>query len=358
MAGVSATAVSLALNDHPRIGQATKHRIRQIAEALHYRPNYVARSLVSSKSHTLGLVITTITNPFYPELAKGIEDKAMELGYTIILCSTNYDASHQRRLIDILRSKGVDGIIFSSVEINDPSIRGLVEDSFPFVLVNRRLLEPTIEEKVDYVVLDNFSGGYMAVNHLTSLGHRTVAIVAGPFSTSTAFERTQGARKAFDDGGESIDPRFIVECGFSKQKAYEAAKYLLSLQPPPTAIFAENDYMALGVREAVLDSGLRIPEDMALVGFDDIEASAVRGVEITTVNQKKYEMGSLAVEILVHKIENKGASVRQVVLNPEMIIRKSCGYGTPRAKGPDEPGRTAIDRPAAFLRDPRGSAVI
>ncbi len=325
-AGVSATAVSMALNHKPRISPATRERILDIAEALHYRPNYAARSLAGRRINTLGLVITTIVNPFYPELAKGIEDKARERGYDIILCSTNYDASRQKDFINILRSKGVDGIIFSSVEMDDLCLKPLVDDAFPFVLVNRRVPESTAGAKIDYVVLDNLSGGAIAIRHLYDLGHRRIAIIAGSLNSSTGFERTQGAKKALAECGLRLDPRFIVECGFSKERAYDATMRLLSLHPAPTAVFAQNDYMALGVRDAVFDAGLSIPEDVALVGFDNIEATAIRGVEITTINQKKYEMGATAVEVLIEKIEGKTDAVRQIVLPAEIVIRSSCGF--------------------------------
>jgi LacI family transcriptional regulator len=328
LAGVSATAVSMALKNNPRISEKTRERILAIAKKLHYRPNYAARSLIGGQSHTIGLVITSIINPFYPELAKGIEDKAMESGYNIILCSTNYDPRLQDYFIDILRSKGVDGIIFSSVGVSDPHVKRLVDEGFPFVLVNRRVLDPSLEDRIDYVVLDNFAGGYMAAEHILNLGHRRIAVVAGSFSASTARERIEGTKKALADRGLELDNELIAECDFSKEKAYEATGRLLSLTSPPTAILAQNDFMALGVRDAVLERGLGIPSDVALVGFDDIEAASIRGVEITTINQKKYEMGALAVEILTAKIENRdnGASVKHVVLKPEIIIRKSCGY--------------------------------
>ncbi len=326
LAGVSATTVSMALNHHPKISRKTRDRIAAIAEELHYYPNYVARSLVSRKSQTLGLIITSILNPFYPELAKGIEDKALEFGYNIILCSTNYDTRLQKPFIDLLRSKGVDGIIFASVDINDPDIAPLLDDRFPFVLVNRKIINHALEKKIDYVVLDNFSGGYMAMQHLQKLGHRRIAIVAGSFDISTAVERTEGAKKAMIDNGLTIERRLIVECSFSKDKAYEATRSLLAHESPPTAIFAQNDFMALGVREAIFDAGLRIPEDIALIGFDDIAASSLRGIELTTISQKKYEMGTMAVEILCNRIEDSSAPTRQICLPPEIVVRKSCGY--------------------------------
>ena len=244
LAGVSATAVSMALKDHSRISRTTKERIVGIAEKLDYWPSSVARSLKSKRSGTLGFVITTIMNPFYPELAKGIEDKAMERGYSIILCSTNYDASRQRYFVNILRSKGVDGIIFSSVEVDDPHILPLVDDGFPFVLVNRRTRNRLLEKKIDYVVLDNVAGGYMAMDHLYRLGHRRVALIVGSLTTSTAVERTEGAQRALHDCGLTIDPQLVIECNFSWEKAYQATLDLLSLSLPPTAIFAQNDYMS------------------------------------------------------------------------------------------------------------------
>ncbi len=326
LAKVSATTVSMALNHHPKISRKTRDRIVSIAEELHYYPNYVARSLVSRKSKTLGLIITSILNPFYPELAKGIEDKAMELGYSVILCSTGYDPRLQKHFIDLLRSKGVDGIIFTSVEINDPDIKPLLDDNFPFVLVNRRIRSNELEKMIDYAVLDNFLGGYMAMQHLNKLGHRRVAIIAGSFAISTAMERTEGAKKAMLDSGLMLEPDLVLECHFSKEKAYEATRDLLARESPPPAIFAQNDYMALGVREAVFDAGLSIPEDIALVGFDNIAASALRGVELTTISQKKYEMGTMAVEILCKRIEDSSAPVSQIILQPEIVVRKSCGY--------------------------------
>ncbi|MCX5733316.1 MAG: substrate-binding domain-containing protein [candidate division NC10 bacterium] len=273
------------------------------------------------------MMITSILNPFYPELAKGIEDAAMSFGYNIILCSTDSDLRKERHFTRMLRSKGVDGIIFSSVEANDPNIKPLLEDGFPFILVNRRILNRSLLERVNYIALDNFSGGYMAMEHLIRLGHRRIAVITGPPNVSNNMERTKGARKAISDYGLAFDPSLVAVCHSSKELAYEAAKGFLSMKDPPSAMFAENDYKALGVREAILESGMRIPEDVALVGFDDIAATALKGVEITTINQKKYEMGSMAVRILIERIEKSSPPrVSQVTLEPELIIRQSCGY--------------------------------
>lgn len=327
IAGVSATAVSRALNNHPRLSAGTREKILRVAKELDYRPNLLARSLIKKRSHTIGLAITTIRNPFYPELAKGIEDVALKLGYSIILCSTNYDIKLEAYYIEILRSKGVDGIIFSSVEIKDSNVRNLIRDGFPFVLVNRRIHNRQLERKIDAVVLDNYSGGYMAMQHLQRLGHKRIGILAGDMKTSTATERTQGIKKFLEDAGIPFDPTLFFVCNYLRESAYGATMELLVRKKRPTAIFAQNDHMALGAREAILDSGLRIPEDLAVVGFDNIDVTGLKGIELTTVSQKKYEMGALATEILIDRIEKKiKGGTRQIILEPELVIRKSCGY--------------------------------
>ncbi len=338
-ARVSATAVSLAINNRPRIGAETRERILRIARELKYRPNIAARSLVSRKTQTIGLIITTITNPFYAELAKGIEDKAFELGYSIIFCSTNEDLKLEEYHVNNLRSKGVDGIIFSCVKNQDPNLLPLLEDQFPFILVNRRIHDPALEKKIDYVVLDNFAGAVQAMEHLYAQGHRRIGILAGAMDTSTATERTEGVKSFLKKYGCRWDPALFAVCHYSKERAYQATRKFIAMKLPPTAIFAENDYMALAARDAILDAGWKIPGDMALVGFDDIGETALKGVEITTVTQKRYEMGTLAVKVLVEKI--KEASPRmanQIILQPELIIRKSCGAGQP-ARNEYKPGK-------------------
>jgi LacI family transcriptional regulator len=327
VAGVSHTTVYRALNDKPRISLSTKERIVSIARRYNYQPNVLAQSLVLGRTRTLGLVITTIVNPFYTELAKGIEDTARSLGYTIFLCSTNFDISLERLYIDMLRSRGVDGIIFTSAHTHDPNITRLVEDQFPLILVNRRVYGDPVMERTDYVVVDNIRGGFLAVEHLIKMGHERIGVISGSSDSSAAVERLEGARKAFAE--YRLDPAdlLVVEGDFLKPSGYEAAKKFLSLRDPPTAIFGLNDYMALGAYEAILDAGLRVPEDGALIGFNNITFSAMRGIELTTIGQKKYEMGSVAVYILIDRIEGRdGETVKQVTLEPELIIRRSCGY--------------------------------
>ena len=327
VAGVSHTTVYRALNDKPRISQSTKDRIISIARNFNYQPNVLAQSLVLGRSRTLGLVITTIVNPFYAELAKGIEDTARSLGYNIFLCCTNFDLSLEGRYVDMLLSRGVDGIIFTSAHTRDPNIARLVRDEFPLILVNRRVYGDPVMGETDYVVVENVMGGFLAVEHLIRMGHRRIGIISGAPDSSAAVERLEGARKAFVEYGLNPAKLKVLEGDFLKPSGYEAARSFLNLKDPPSAIFGVNDYMALGAFEAVLDSGLRVPEDVAVIGFNDITFSAMKGIELTTIGQRKYEMGAIAVRTLIDKIEGRDrGQVRQIALEPELIVRKSCGY--------------------------------
>jgi LacI family transcriptional regulator len=327
IANVSHTTVSRALNNKSRIKDETKGKILAIANELNYRPNFIARSLVMKQTKTLGLVITTMANPFYTELSQGIETTAIGLGYNIILCSTNYDLSAEKQYIEMLRSKGVDGIIFSSAHMDDPNILTLAEEAFPIVLVNRRTYHPAVREKVDYVGVDNILGGFLAVEHLIKLGHQRIGVIGGSSESSVGFERLQGGKKALATYGLKMVGDYFIEGNFLKRSGYQGGKEFLKMAEPPTAIFATNDYMALGTFEAIIEGGQRVPEDIALIGFNDIEFTSMRGIELTTIGQKKYEMGALAVKTLVERIEGgKTGSPKEIILEPELIIRKTCGF--------------------------------
>jgi LacI family transcriptional regulator len=327
MANVSHTTVSRALNNKSRIKNETKEKILSIAEKLNYRPDFIARSLVMRRTKTLGLVITTIANPFYTELAQGIETTAIILGYNIILCSTNYDLSSEKKFIDMLRSKGVDGIIFTSAHMGDPNILELVEEGFPIILVNRRTYHPMVKEKVDYVGVDNNLGGFLAIEHLIKLGHKRIGVIGGSSESSVGFERLEGGKKALATYGLNVIGDYFLEGDFLKGSGYHGGKKFLKMSEPPTGVFATNDYMALGTYQAIVEEGIKIPEEIALIGFNDIEFTSMKGIELTTIGQKKYEMGALAVKTLVERVEGgKTGSPKEIILEPELIIRKTCGF--------------------------------
>jgi LacI family transcriptional regulator len=326
-ANVSHTTVSRALNDRARIRPETKEKILSIATQLNYRPDFIAKSLVMKRTRTLGLVITTIVNPFYTELSHGIETTARDLGYNIILCCTHSDLSMEKQYIDMLQSRGVDGIILTCAHMDDPNIGKLAEEHFPIVLVNRRTYHPLVQERVDYVGVDNVLGGFLAVEHLVRLGHRRVGVIGGSSESSVGFERLDGGKKALAAHGLEPIHDYFLDGNFLKESGYQGGRQFLRMAQPPTAIFATNDYMALGAYQAIVEEGVKIPEEIALIGFNNIEFTATKGVELTTIGQKKYEMGALAVKTLVEKIEGEiTPSRKEVFLKPELIIRKTCGF--------------------------------
>lgn len=327
IAHVSNTTVSRALNNQSRIRNETKERILSIAKELNYRPDFIARSLVMKRTKTLGLVITTIANPFYTELAQGIEATARKLGYNIILCSTQSDLGTERLDIEMLRSKGVDGIILTSAHMGDPNIVELAEEGFPIVLVNRRTYDPMVRGLVDYVGIDNIQGGFWAVEHLIKLGHRRIGIIGGSSESSVGFERLEGGKRALTAYGLKQIDDYFLEGDFLKESGYRGGMKFIKMAEPPTAVFAANDYMALGTYQAVMEEGLKVPEEIAIVGFNDIEFTSMKGIELTTIGQKKYEMGALSVENLVERIEGRKVHPPQeIILKPELIIRRTCGY--------------------------------
>lgn len=328
LANVSHTTVSRALNNKKRIKNETKERILTIAKQLNYRPNLLAKSLIEKKTKTLGLVITNIENPFYNELAYSIESTARSLGYSIIFCCSHSDLKIEKHHVEMLRSKGVDGIIFTSAHIEDPNIIALAEEGFPIILVNRRTYHPIVKEKVDYVGVDNFAGGFLAVEHLIRIGHRRIGIIGGSRESSVGHERVEGGKRALRVYGIDERDEYFLDGDFLKESGFEGAKKFINMKEPPTAIFATNDYMALGVLNAVTEEGLRVPEDIAVVGFNNIEFTSFKGIELTTIGQKKYEMGFLAVKLLIENIENRHSKTyaREVLLKPELIIRRTCGF--------------------------------
>lgn len=327
IANVTPTTVSMALNGQPRVGAATRKRILDIAQQIGYQPDFIARSLRGKRTYTIGMMIKNIADPFYPELAYGIGQAAQERGYDVILCNVGESQQDKIKTIHLLRARGVDGIISTVTLDQDAYLQTIVEENLPFVTVVRTLKASSFADRIDSVSVDNYTGGYRAIEHLYRLGHDRIGIVAGTIEASTGADRTLGAQQALADNGLAMAPEYLADCRFSRQRASEAAHRFLSLPRPPTAIFAQDDNMAIGVRETLFARGVGIPEDVALIGFDDIDVARLAGIDLTTINQKIYEMGTLGVKILIDKIEGVGPPrVQKIVLESKLVIRKSCGY--------------------------------
>lgn len=326
--GVSATTVSNAINNKPGVGKEVREKILKLAKEMGYQPDYFAKGLVSRQSYAIGLIITNISDPFYPELALGVQEKANASGYSTMLFNTNHSLESEKQIIEMLGSKGVDGVILSTASQDDPNIELLETLNIPFVLVNRLVLNPRKANQIDSVSLDNYGGAYEAAAHLCRLGHTDIAMIAGDMDSSTAITRDRGARDAFAEFGITVPREWFADCGYSLENAHRAAQKILQQEKRPTAFFAHDDNMALGVREAAFESGFRIPQDMALVGFNNITISSLTGIELTTVSQNQHTMGVASAELLINKLKGLDeAEIRHnIVMKTRLIIRNSCGY--------------------------------
>lgn len=327
IANVSAMTVSRALNNNPRVREETRNKILAIAKQLGYRPNRIARSLVSKRSHLISLIVADIGNQYFAELARGIEDKAREYGYNVIFGSTDNDSDNLKTYVRLMMEVGVDGFILAAVRLKEPIVDELVDQHFPVVLVNRELKQ----KKANSVVIDNHAGAYLVVEHLINCGYKKIAVITGAFNLSTGIERFEGYRKALGDHGIPYHEEYLSQGPFTRDHGCRAATDMLSGNNRPEAIFAASDNIALGVMDAAGKLGLRIPEDLALVGFDDTGFSSNPKINLTTVSQKKYEMGALGVQMLLDLINGQEQDfVNKIVLEPELIIRTSCGCHLPK----------------------------
>lgn len=330
--GLSPATVSRALNNHPRISQTTKERVIQAARNMGYRPNYFAKSLVNRKSNLIGLLVYDFRNTFYPELIRIIQDTAEELGYWVIQGSTDDKLDKSKSLITSMMNTGVDGIIIASVREDDGTVMNLFDTGFPVVLVNRRIQK----DVGDYVVLDNEYGAILAVNHLLKLGRRRIGMIKGPSFTSTGHERFIGYVKAIRDSGLPFEVELVEEGFFREDVGHQLAKRLMNRGNPPDAILCGDDEIAMGAMRALDDMGLGVPDDVALIGFDDSQISSHPRIQLTTISQDVGKMGSLATEILIRRMEGRSGEFERVVLKPHLIIRKSCGFEAEKMRSDDE----------------------
>lgn len=324
-AGVSQTTVSRVLNGHPYVSDETKERVLQVIKELDYQPNYVARSMVLQRTNTLGLIVADITNPFYGEIAKSIIDRAKEFHYNVFLCNNDNNQELQKFYIRLLLEKRVDGIIFASVKLRDKAVEQLVRDEYPCIMCNRHLQF----KKASFVTSNNKLGAFMAVEHLIKLGHTRIGFISGPADISTAAERLEGYIDALKTFGIEHDPALVVKGDFKKDFVYKATAELLEMADRPTAIFASNDLTALAAMECIEDFGYSIPKDVALIGYDDISLASHKRIGLTTVAQKKEEMGRIAVEKIIEMITRNGEKHNfplNIYLHPELKIRGTCGF--------------------------------
>ena len=324
-AGVSVMTVSRVINGKRNVKESTRKKVLKAIEELGYVPNSIARSLTIKKTATIGLVISDITNPFFTTVARGVEDTAISNHFTVILCNTDEDPEKELMYVEVLARHKVDGIIFTSASGKKSPLKSLFIRNIPLVLIDR-----TIEgiNDIDIVRGDSVYGAYILTKHLIDLGHKRIGIILGNRNISTALDRAEGYKKALKDSNIPIDESLIKineNSKFSKEDGYRLTKELLNMENPPTAIFGGNNLMAIGAILAIREMGLKIPDDISLVSFDDIESLSEVYPFLTVVKQPAYTMGVIATELLIRRIENKDKikEKREVILKPELIIRNS-----------------------------------
>ena len=323
LSGVSRSTVSRVINDDPNVREITRERVRKVIRQVNYHPNAAARGLAAGRTRILGLLIpervtSLFSDPYFPLLIQGISSACNARDHSVMLWLA--EPEYERRTIhQILHGGMIDGVIVASMLLNDPVVLALVEGDRPFLLVGRHPTDP----RVNYVDVDNRNSARDAVAHLLRLGYQRVATVTGPQNMIAGVDRREGYLAALKDRGLTPNPNLMAEGDFSEAGGYAAMQRLLAHQPD--AVFAASDIMAVGALRALREAGLRVPDDVALVGYDDMPFAARADPPLTTVRQPIHRTGALAAETLIDLIENPGASPRRIVLPTELVIRESCG---------------------------------
>ncbi|HJW89283.1 MAG: hypothetical protein A2Z16_12930 [Chloroflexi bacterium RBG_16_54_18] len=320
-AGVSPATVSYVVNNGPRpVSPETQQKVLAAIQELGYKPNAVARSLRLQKTSTIGLILPDTHNPFFAEVVRGVEKVAFERGFSVILCHSDYSLNQEIHYVDVLHTERVAGVLWFPAT-DDPAPAHLLADyEIPLVILDR--VVPGIQALS--IVADNFRGAYLAVEHLIQLGHRRIGCIARPSDLSHSQERVRGYRAALLDHGISVDNDLLIRGGFRMEDGRTATYRLLELAPAPSAIFTYNDFMAIGALRAAHELGLEVPEDLSIVGFDDIPQSAFTIPSLTTVRQSKQEMGCRGAEFLLDLSAGKEPEAfDSTPLEVQLIVRES-----------------------------------
>jgi LacI family transcriptional regulator len=321
-AGVSVATVSRALSGDPkRVSAPVLQRIVDAAEELDYIPNNLARNMRSGSSRILGLVISDIGNPFFTAVARGVEDVAQRHGYSLVLSNTDESPDREAASLGVMAAERAAGLIIATTNENGTALRRFADMGMAIVAIDRHIVDlPT-----DSVVVDNESASNEAVTHLVRLGHRRIAIIGGPSDADTARERMRGYERALQDARIGLDPAITRHGDFRETAGLTMTRELLDLADPPSAIFAVNNLTTIGVLGALRERGVEVPADISVVGFDDIPTAELLDPPLTVVQQPTYRVGVRAADLLIRRLREPDAAVKEVVLSARLIVRGSTG---------------------------------
>ena len=321
-AGVSVATVSRVLNDNPTVGAELRAKVLEAVETLHYQRDRVARSLRVRTTQILGLIISDIQNPFFTSVVRGVEDIAHQNAYALLLCNSDEDPVKEQLYIETMLAERVAGVIIAPVRETDNYSRTLLCAGVPVVSMDRRMCDLA----VDTVVVDNVQGVCQAIHHLLGLGHRRIGLITGPEHTTTGRERLEGYKKALVEHGTEWQENLIKIGDFKLRSGYRLACELLEMDHPPTAIFTGNNLTTLGALNAIRDMKLKVPQDVSIIGFDDMPSAPCLDPPLSVVAQPTYQLGTTAAKLLLQRLAGEREEIEEVTLQPFLIIRGSSQY--------------------------------
>jgi len=321
MAGVSLGTVSHVLNDSARVREPLRRRVLEAVESLGYQPSQLARGLRRDKTNMFGMVIPDVTNPFFPAVVRGVEDIAFSNGYRLVLCNTDNDHAKELAHLNDLRTYLPSGLIVIPSSFSDLTVQAeRYRRAGTAVVCLDRLPK---RWNGDSVTFANEEGAYVATRHLVQMGHRRLAAIAGPLHLTNAKQRIDGFRRALAEAKLTIAPEYIQETTFDRSGGHTKARLILKMLPRPTAIFAGNDMIALGVIQAIRELGLHCPRDVSVVGFDDLDFAELISPSLSSVSQSGYQLGATAARILLDRMAGDNEPAKQLVLETQLKIRES-----------------------------------
>lgn len=320
LANVSIATVSHVLNGTRYVSKEVQLRILDAMETLNYQPNAVARGLRTKKTNTMAIIIPDITNPFFADFTRGFQDVVDQKGFLVLVCNSDRIFSREIRFIEMIWQQRVDGVVLNPAKVKAEDLSRLVKARISVVLIGSQIDHPDF----NVVMIDNVKGGFDATQHLIDLGHRKIGLLCGLLNTTSGGLRYQGYMRALEKNGIPIQEELIAEGDITYDGGYTCMRQLLSKNKLPTAVFATSDVMALGAKTAIEDVGLRIPEDISLIGFDDIPEVSRTRPKLSTIAQPKYRMGQEAANILLEQIENKQTNLKKkIIMDHTVVARES-----------------------------------